>query len=153
MRIGHGYDAHRLTDHRKLVLGGVIVPFHKGLSGHSDADVLTHAIMDALLGAAALGDIGKHFPPTDDEYLDISSIVLLTRVKELLEGYNIVNIDATIVAEKPKLAVYIESMRQNIATALGIGCELVSIKATTTEGMGFEGRGEGISATAVCILD
>lgn len=153
MRIGYGYDAHRLTENRKLILGGVNIPYHQGLSGHSDADVLIHAIMDALLGAAALGDIGKHFPPTDNAYLDISSIVLLERVKELLRGYNIVNIDATIVAERPRLAGYTENMRQNIAAALDIRREFVNIKATTTEGMGFEGKGEGMSATAVCILE
>ncbi|MGB9840619.1 2-C-methyl-D-erythritol 2,4-cyclodiphosphate synthase [Thermovenabulum sp.] len=154
MRIGIGYDAHRLVEGRKLIVGGVNIPFEKGLLGHSDADVLVHAINDALLGAAALGDIGRHFPDTDPKYKDISSLVLMKRVAELLkvEGFGIVNIDSVIIAEKPKFAPYIEKMRENIAFALNIQKEKVSIKATTTEGMGFEGRGEGISAKAVCLI-
>ncbi|KYO67388.1 2-C-methyl-D-erythritol 2,4-cyclodiphosphate synthase [Thermovenabulum gondwanense] len=154
MRIGIGYDTHRLVEGRKLIVGGVNIPFEKGLLGHSDADVLVHAINDALLGAAALGDIGRHFPDTDPKYKDISSLVLMKRVAELLkeEGFGIVNIDSVIIAEKPKFAPYIEKMRENIAFALNIQKEKVSIKATTTEGMGFEGRGEGISAKAVCLI-
>jgi len=154
VRIGIGYDAHRLVEGRKLIVGGVNIPFEKGLLGHSDADVLVHAINDALLGAAALGDIGRHFPDTDPKYKDISSLVLMKRVAELLkeEGFGIVNIDSVIIAEKPKFAPYIEKMRENIAFALNIQKEKVSIKATTTEGMGFEGRGEGISAKAVCLI-
>ncbi|ADL08831.1 2-C-methyl-D-erythritol 2,4-cyclodiphosphate synthase [Thermosediminibacter oceani] len=154
MRVGIGYDAHRLVEGRRLVLGGVVIPFEKGLLGHSDADVLVHAINDALLGAAALGDIGTHFPDTDPKYKDISSILLLKKVGELLkrEGFGVVNIDSVICAEKPKLSPFIEKMRQNIAEALNIAKEKVSVKATTTEGMGFEGRGEGISAQAICLI-
>ncbi|MGB9814256.1 MAG: 2-C-methyl-D-erythritol 2,4-cyclodiphosphate synthase [Thermovenabulum sp.] len=154
MRVGIGYDAHRLVEGRKLIIGGVHIPFEKGLLGHSDADVLVHAINDALLGAACLGDIGKHFPDTDPKYKDISSLVLMKRVAELLknEGFGIVNIDSVIVAERPKFAPYIEKMRENIASALGIQKDKISIKATTTEGMGFEGRGEGISAKAICLI-
>lgn len=154
MRVGIGYDAHRLVEGRKLIIGGVHIPFEKGLLGHSDADVLAHAINDALLGAACLGDIGKHFPDTDPKYKDISSLVLMKRVAELLknEGFGIVNIDSVIVAERPKFAPYIEKMRENIASALGIQKDKISIKATTTEGMGFEGRGEGISAKAICLI-
>ncbi|MDN5332545.1 MAG: 2-C-methyl-D-erythritol 2,4-cyclodiphosphate synthase [Tepidanaerobacteraceae bacterium] len=154
MRIGIGYDAHRLVKGRKLVLGGVEIPYEKGLLGHSDADVLVHAINDALLGAAALGDIGVHFPDTDPEYKDIRSVILLKRVGEMLkrEGFGVVNIDAVICAERPKLSPYVERMRENIAQALNISKEKVSVKATTTEGMGFEGRGEGISAQAVCLI-
>ncbi|TYP48151.1 2-C-methyl-D-erythritol 2,4-cyclodiphosphate synthase [Thermosediminibacter litoriperuensis] len=154
MRVGIGYDAHRLVEGRRLVLGGVVIPFEKGLLGHSDADVLVHAINDALLGAAALGDIGSHFPDTDPKYKDISSILLLKKVGELLkrEGLGVVNIDSVICAEKPKLSPFIEKMRQNIADALNIAKEKVSVKATTTEGMGFEGRGEGISAQAICLI-
>ncbi|MDI3481023.1 MAG: 2-C-methyl-D-erythritol 2,4-cyclodiphosphate synthase [Tepidanaerobacteraceae bacterium] len=155
MRVGMGFDAHRLVEGRKLVLGGVTVPFEKGLLGHSDADVLVHAINDALLGAAALGDIGVHFPDTDMRFKDISSILLMKRVGELLReaGFGIVNIDSVICAEKPKLSPFIPKMRQNIAEALGIEVEKISVKATTTEGMGYEGRGEGISAHAVCMIE
>ncbi|MCG0275927.1 MAG: 2-C-methyl-D-erythritol 2,4-cyclodiphosphate synthase [Thermosediminibacteraceae bacterium] len=154
MRIGIGYDAHRLVEGRKLVLGGVEIPFEKGLLGHSDADVLIHAINDALLGAAALGDIGTHFPDTDPAYKDIKSLLLLEKVGKMLrqEGFEVVNIDSVICAEKPKLAPFIDKMRENIANALNIAKEEVSVKATTTEGMGFEGRGEGISAQAVCLI-
>jgi 2-C-methyl-D-erythritol 2,4-cyclodiphosphate synthase len=154
VRIGIGYDAHRLAEGRKLVLGGVVIPFEKGLLGHSDADVLVHAINDALLGAAALGDIGRHFPDSDMKYRDISSLLLLKKVGELLQqaGFVVVNIDSVICAERPRLAPYIEDMRKNIAETLNIAVEKVSVKATTTEGMGFEGRGEGISAQAVCMI-
>ncbi|NLK74939.1 MAG: 2-C-methyl-D-erythritol 2,4-cyclodiphosphate synthase [Clostridiales bacterium] len=155
MRIGTGYDVHKLVWQRDLIIGGVNIPFEKGLLGHSDADVLVHAIMDALLGAAGLGDIGKHFPDTDPEYKDVSSIKLLTRVKELLENklYMIENIDATIIAQKPKLAPYLPEMRSNIARALGIEEDRVNIKATTEEGLGFTGEGQGIAANAVCLLE
>lgn len=155
MRIGTGYDVHRLTSERELILGGVKIPYDKGLLGHSDADVLVHAIMDALLGAAALGDIGKHFPDTDEAYKGISSIELLKKVKSLIEDklYMVGNIDATIIAEKPKLSPYISRMAQNIATALDIDISRVNIKATTEEGLGFTGKGEGIAAHAVCLLE
>jgi len=155
MRIGIGYDVHQLVEGRKLILGGVTIPFEKGLLGHSDADVLVHAINDALLGACALGDIGKHFPDTDPAYKDISSIKLLKRVKDLLSvhGYKVVNIDSVICAERPKLAPYIDEMRKNIAETLSIAVDRVSVKATTTEGLGFEGKGEGISAQAVCLIE
>lgn len=149
-RVGHGYDAHRLIEGRKLILGGVTVPYEKGLLGHSDADVLVHAIMDALLGVTCLGDIGKHFPDTDKQYKDISSLELLQHVKKLIENYTIMNVDATIIAQAPKLAPFIEEMKQNIIAVLGT--PNINIKATTTEKMGFEGRGEGISAHAVCML-
>ncbi len=154
MRIGTGYDVHRLTENRTLILGGVAIPYEKGLLGHSDADVLLHAIMDALLGAAALGDIGRHFPDSAPEYDGISSMVLLKRVADLLaeEHYLIGNIDATIIAQRPKLAPYIAEMRTNIAEALGIAQNQVNVKATTEEGLGFTGRGEGIAAQAVCLL-
>lgn len=154
IRIGTGYDVHRLTEGRKLILGGVDIPYDYGLLGHSDADVLVHAIMDALLGAAALGDIGKHFPDTDDNYKGVSSIELLKKVKNILirNGYEVSNIDSTIIAQKPKLLPYIELMRQNIADALEININFISIKATTTEKLGFEGEGLGISADAVCII-
>lgn len=153
-RSGIGYDVHILTKGRKLILGGVEVPYEMGLLGHSDADVLVHAVMDALLGAAALGDIGKHFPDTDDRYSGADSIELLRSVGELLgkKGYKIVNIDAVVVAQAPKLARYIEAMRIRIAEALKIELPRVSVKATTTERLGFEGRGEGISAQAVCSI-
>ncbi len=155
IRIGYGYDAHRLVENRKLYIGGIEVPHDKGLLGHSDADVLLHAIMDALLGAAALGDIGKHFPPSDMTYHNIRSTCLLDNVGNLLlkNGYNINNIDATITAQKPRMAPYIDAMRKTIADILHIDISFVSVKATTTEGMGFEGREEGISATAVCVLE
>ncbi|MEY8515900.1 2-C-methyl-D-erythritol 2,4-cyclodiphosphate synthase [Lachnospiraceae bacterium 29-84] len=154
MRIGIGYDVHKLTEGRKLILGGVEIPHHMGLEGHSDADVLVHAIMDALLGAAALGDIGKRFPDTDDSYRGISSLKLLSEVGSLLgqEGHAIGNIDATVIAQKPKLRPYIAQMEANVAQTLGISSSQINIKATTEEGLGFTGRKEGISAQAVCIL-
>ena len=154
-RIGEGYDVHRLKEGRKLILGGVDVPFTKGLDGHSDADVLVHAIMDALLGAAALGDIGKLFPDNDDAYLGADSIELLKKVVKVVgdKGYIIVNIDATIIAQKPKLAQYIDNMRENIASALGADKDAVSVKATTEEGLGFTGTGEGIAARAVALIE
>ena len=154
MRIGMGYDVHQLTEQRKLVIGGVEIPYEKGLLGHSDADVQLHAVMDALLGAAALGDIGKHFPDTEDAYRGISSLKLLQRVGELLEEqcFFIENIDATIIAQAPKMRPYIDRMRENIAQALGIETGQVNVKATTEEGLGFTGSGEGISAQAVCML-
>lgn len=150
-----GYDVHRLVEGRELILGGVKIPYEKGLLGHSDADVLVHAVMDALLGAAALGDIGKHFPDTDPEYKGISSIRLLAHVGELIEEqlYVVGNIDATIIAQKPKMAPYIEQMRANIADTLQLDISQVNIKATTEEGMGFTGSGEGISAQAAACLD
>ncbi len=155
MRIGTGYDVHRLTENRALVLGGVAIPYEKGLLGHSDADVLVHAIMDALLGAAALGDIGRHFPDTDDAYAGISSIVLLKKVRMLLEQehYVIGNIDATIIAQKPKLAPFLPEMRTNLAEVLEVSENQINIKATTEEGLGFTGAGEGIAAQAVCLLE
>ena len=155
MRIGHGYDVHRLTEGRRLVLGGVEVPYEKGLLGHSDADVIVHAIMDALLGAAALGDIGQHFPDSDPEYEGISSIRLLEKVRDLLDenGYVIGNIDSIIIAQRPKMMPHLPQMRQNVADALGVGIDRVSIKATTEEGLGFTGRGEGIAAQATCALE
>lgn len=154
MRIGQGYDVHRLTEGRDLILGGVKIPYEKGLLGHSDADVLVHAVMDALLGAAALGDIGQHFPDTDPKYKGISSIVLLRHVGALLEekGYVIENIDATIIAQRPKLAAYRPQMAANIADALHIETDRVSVKATTEEGLGFTGTGEGISSQAIVLL-
>ena len=155
MRIGNGYDVHVLCENRALVLGGVDIPHEKGLLGHSDADVLVHAIMDALLGAAALGDIGQHFPDSDDKYKGISSLKLLGFVKELLNenGYEIINIDSIIVAEAPKLAPHIPEMRKNIADVLEIDVSDVNVKATTTEKLGFTGRKEGISSYAVCIIN
>lgn len=154
MRIGHGYDVHKLVENRKLIIGGVEIPYEKGLLGHSDADVLLHAICDALLGAAGLGDIGKYFPDTDERYRGISSMLLLEEVRDILEEklYFIENIDATIIAQAPKMRDYIDKMRDNIAKALIIPIEQVNIKATTEEGLGFTGSGEGISAHAVCIL-
>ena len=154
MRIGMGYDVHKLTEGRPLILGGVTVPWEKGLLGHSDADVLVHAIMDALLGAAALGDIGFHFPDTDPRYKGISSIILLEKVGELLreKGYEPGNIDATIIAQKPKLRPYIDEMRKHVAAALDMSVEDVSVKATTEEGLGFTGTQEGISSHAVCLI-
>ena len=154
MRIGTGYDVHRLAVDRKCMIGGVRIPSEKGLLGHSDADVLLHAIMDALLGAAALGDIGLHFPDTEEAYQDISSIELLKRVGLLLEEHTFLveNIDATIIAQAPKMRPYIDKMRENIAAALGIETMQVSVKATTEEGLGFTGSGEGIAAQAVCLL-
>lgn len=154
MRVGTGYDVHRLTEGRDLIMGGVKIPYEKGLLGHSDADVLLHAIMDALLGAAALGDIGKHFPDSDPAYKGISSILLLKKVGELLleKGYLIENIDATIIAQAPKMRPYIDTMRENIANALEIDLNCVNVKATTEEGLGFTGTGEGISSQAICML-
>ena len=154
MRIGMGYDVHRLVEGRKLILCGVEIPYEKGLLGHSDADVALHAIMDALLGAAALGDIGKHFPDTDPAYEGASSMKLLKEVKKLLDEHCFVieNIDATIIAQRPKLLPYMEEMKKNVASALGLTGDRVNIKATTEEGLGFTGSGEGISAQAVCLL-
>lgn len=155
MRIGMGYDVHRLTEGRDLILGGVKIPYEKGLLGHSDADVLLHAVMDALLGAAALGDIGKHFPDTDPAYEGASSMRLLEHVGKLLEErlYVVENIDATIIAQRPKMAPHIEKMRRNVAAALHLELDQVNVKATTEEGLGFTGTGEGISAQAVACLD
>ena len=153
-RIGHGYDVHRLAEGRKLILGGVEIPCEKGLDGHSDADVLTHAVMDALLGAAALGDIGHHFPDTEEAYAGADSMALLKAVGELLKenGYCVANIDATLLAQRPKVAPYRESMRRNIAEALSIDLFQVSVKATTEEGLGFTGQGLGMAAHAVCLI-
>ena len=154
MRIGHGYDVHRLVGGRRLVLGGVDIPFELGLDGHSDADVLIHAVMDAIIGALGLGDIGRHFPDTSDEFRGISSMILLGRVADLLSerGASVVNIDATLILQKPKIAPYVEEMAKNIATSLGIERRAVNVKATTEEHLGFTGRGEGISAHAVTLL-
>lgn len=154
MRVGIGYDVHRLVEDRKLIIGGVEIPYEKGLLGHSDADVLLHAIMDALLGAAALGDIGKHFPDTDPQYKGASSLKLLEHVGRILEekNYQIVNIDATIIAQKPKMASHIPQMVQNVARILKMDTEQVNIKATTEEGLGFTGSGQGMAAQAVCLL-
>lgn len=155
MRIGSGYDVHKLVLNRDLILGGVNIPYEKGLLGHSDADVLIHAVMDALLGAAALGDIGRHFPDTSDEFKGIDSRNLLRRVLYLLktENYYIINVDATVIAQKPRLSPFIDEMRQNIASDLELGLDAVNIKATTEEGLGFTGRGEGIAAMAVCLIE
>ena len=154
MRIGIGYDVHKLVSDRPLILGGVNIPHKNGLLGHSDADVLLHAIMDSLLGSLALGDIGKHFPDTDSSYKSISSLILLQKVSTLIssKGYKIENIDSTIVAQRPKLAPYIDKMRKNIAETLNISIDSVSIKATTEEGLGFSGREEGISAQSICLV-
>ena len=154
MRIGLGYDVHKLVGGRKCIIGGVDIPSDVGLLGHSDADVLLHAVCDALLGAAALGDIGKHFPPNDDAFKDADSRLLLKKVLKLIKnaGYTVGNIDATIVAQKPKMAPYIDEMRKNIANDLGVDISFVSVKATTEEGLGFTGEGLGISAHAVCII-
>ncbi|WP_368303525.1 2-C-methyl-D-erythritol 2,4-cyclodiphosphate synthase [Mediterraneibacter gnavus] len=154
MRIGQGYDVHRLVEGRRLIIGGVDIPYEKGLLGHSDADVLLHAVMDALLGAAALGDIGQHFPDSDERYKGISSIALLKKVGKILQenGYMIENIDSTVIAQRPKLLPYRPQMAENIAAALGIEKEQVSVKATTEEGLGFTGTGEGISAQAIALL-
>ena len=155
MRIGMGYDVHKLTEGRDMILGGVKIPWEKGLLGHSDADVLIHAVMDALLGAAASGDIGKHFPDTDPQYKGISSILLLEHVGKLIRdhGYQIENIDAVIIAQRPKMAPYIQQMRTNMAAALDISVDQLNIKATTEEGLGFTGHEEGISSHAVCLLN
>ena len=154
MRVGMGYDVHKLVEDRKLIIGGVDIPYEKGLLGHSDADVLLHAIMDALLGAAALGDIGRHFPDTSGKYKDISSVHLLKEVSNLLEqeGYSLGNIDATIIAQKPKMAPYIPKMISIIADTLKVDESLINIKATTEEGLGFTGNGEGISSQCICLL-
>ncbi|MCH5193464.1 MAG: 2-C-methyl-D-erythritol 2,4-cyclodiphosphate synthase [Oscillospiraceae bacterium] len=154
IRIGHGYDVHRLTEGRRLIIGGVCIPYEKGLLGHSDADVLVHAVMDSMLGALALGDIGKHFPDSSPEYEGADSISLLERVSEIISenGYAVGNIDSTIICQSPKLAAYIDQMRENIASALGCDASQVSVKATTEERLGFTGSGDGIAAHAVCIL-
>lgn len=154
MRVGMGYDVHRLVEGRELIVGGVKIPYERGLLGHSDADVLLHAVSDALLGAAALGDIGKHFPDSDPAYKGISSMVLLKRVGKLLreKGFLVENLDATIIAQAPKMRPYIDTMRENIAEALEMEVSCVNVKATTEEGLGFTGAGEGISAQAVCLL-
>lgn len=154
MRIGHGYDVHRLVEGRRLILGGVDIPYEKGLLGHSDADVLTHAIMDALLGAAAIGDIGKLFPDRDPAYAGADSLVLAREVAKRIReaGYEIGNVDSTVIAQAPKLAPHIQAMRRNLADALGIEVDAVSVKATTEEGLGFSGQGLGIAAHAVCLL-
>ncbi len=155
MRIGHGYDVHRLTEGRELILGGVVIPFEKGLLGHSDADVLTHAVMDALLGAAGLGDIGKWFPDTDPAYAGADSLVLLDRVMDLLRerGWQVGNVDATVLAQRPKLASFIPRMRENLAARMELEPEAVNVKATTEEGLGFTGSGKGVAAHAVCLLE
>ena len=155
MRIGHGYDVHKLVEGRKCIIGGVDIPSDVGLLGHSDADVLLHAISDALLGAAALGDIGKHFPPSDNAFKDADSRVLLRRVVELLNqnGFKVGNVDSTIIAQKPKMAPHIDAMRKNIAKDLNLEVGAVSVKATTEEGLGFTGEGKGIAAHAVCIIE
>lgn len=154
MRIGIGYDVHKLVVGRALIIGGVNIPYEKGLLGHSDADVLVHAIMDSILGALALGDIGEHFPDNDDQYKDISSLILLERVYNIMKEakYRVGNIDATIIAQKPKMSSYIGNMRENIARVLKAPLSSINIKATTTERLGFEGRGEGISAQSICLL-
>ena len=155
IRIGQGYDVHKLVEGRRLILGGVDIPYEKGLLGHSDADVLLHAISDSLLGAAALGDIGKHFPDTDAAYKNADSLVLLQRVNEIITaaGYRVSNVDSTVIAQAPKLAPHIEQMRINIAKALNVSYTDISVKATTEERLGFTGRGEGISAHAICIIE
>ena len=155
MRIGHGYDVHKLVEGRKLILGGVEIPYEKGLLGHSDADVLTHALMDSLLGAAAMGDIGRLFPDNDDKYLGADSIELLRAVVSKLreKGYAVSNADCTVLAQRPKLAPFIEQMRRNLAAAMGIDEDCVSVKATTEEGLGFTGEGLGIAAHAVCLIE
>lgn len=155
LRIGQGYDAHRLVEKRKLILGGVEIPYELGLLGHSDADVLVHAIMDAILGALAEGDIGKHFPDTDEEMRGISSLNLLERVSTLMKnrGYRLVNLDSTVVMQRPKISAYIEGMREKIAAALSVEKEMVSVKATTEEGMGYTGSGEGIKAMAIALIE
>ncbi|NLX71250.1 MAG: 2-C-methyl-D-erythritol 2,4-cyclodiphosphate synthase [Clostridiales bacterium] len=154
MRVGIGYDVHPLVENRNLILGGVLIPFQKGLDGHSDADVLVHAVIDALLGAAGMGDIGRLFPDTDDRYKGVSSLVLLRHVAQVLKKamFKVENIDATIVAQKPRIAPYIEKMKENIALELGIQTDRINIKATTTEGMGFIGAGDGMAAYAIALL-
>lgn len=154
MRIGHGYDVHKLVEDRPLIIGGVTIPYEKGLLGHSDADVLLHAVADALLGAAALGDIGKLFPDTDDAFLGADSMVLLREVVRRVEeaGYTVGNVDATVIAQRPRMASYIDDMRENIASACNVSLGDINVKATTEEGLGFTGTGEGIAAHAVCLL-
>lgn len=155
LRIGHGYDVHKLVENRKLIIGGVDIPYEKGLLGHSDADVLLHAVSDSLLGAAAMGDIGCLFPDSDEKYKGADSLVLLSEVVKAIsdKGYSVVNIDATIIAQRPKMKEHIRKMRENIASACGIDPDFVSVKATTEEGLGFTGEGEGISAHAVCLIE
>lgn len=155
LRIGHGYDVHQLTEGRKLILGGVEIPFAKGLEGHSDADVLTHAVMDALLGAAALGDIGKLFPDSDDAYLGADSLALLGKVQAVLahNGFAVVNVDATLIAQAPRVSPYIAQMRQKLAASMGVSVEQVSVKATTEEHLGFTGEGRGMAAHAVALIE
>lgn len=155
MRIGSGYDVHQLTEGRDLIMGGVKIEYEKGLLGHSDADVLIHAIMDAIIGAMGLGDIGLHFPDTSNEYKGISSIILLEKVRDLMKdnGYKLVNLDATIIAQAPKMRPHIDQMRENIANALQVDITCINVKATTEEHLGFTGRGEGIAAEAVCLID
>lgn len=155
LRIGHGYDVHRLVEGRKLIIGGVDIPYEKGLLGHSDADVLLHAISDALLGAASLGDIGCLFPDNDEKYKGADSLLLLKEVVKVIadKGYSVVNIDCTLIAQKPKMRPYIDKMRQNIADACGVSVEFISVKATTEEGLGFSGNGDGMSAHAVCLIE
>ena len=155
MRIGHGYDVHRLVEGRKLILGGVDIPWERGLLGHSDADVLTHAVMDALLGAAGLGDIGKHFPDTDPAYAGVDSLKLLAHVAALLreKGFSVSNVDATVLAQRPKLAPHIPQIRDNLARVMGVAPDQVNVKATTEEGLGFTGSGEGMAAHAVALIE
>ena len=155
IRVGTGYDVHRLTEGRKLILGGVEIPYEKGLLGHSDADVLAHAVMDALLGAAALGDIGLHFPDSDPAYAGADSLQLMAEVAKILAdaGYAVANVDATVIAQRPKLRPYIDAMRENMARALALPADRVSVKATTEEGLGFTGEGAGIAAQAVCLIE
>lgn len=155
MRIGHGYDVHRLTENRACIIGGVHIPYEKGLAGHSDADVLAHAVMDAMLGAAAMGDIGRLFPDNDDAFLDADSMKLLCDVRDRLRanGWKLGNLDATIVAQAPKMAPHIEQMRQNLADCIGVDISCINVKATTEEHMGFTGSGDGIAAHAVCLLE
>ena len=155
MRVGMGYDVRRLVKDRPLIMGGVTIPYEKGLLGHSDADVLLHAIMDSILGAAALGDIGRHFPDTDAKYEGISSLALLKYVAQLISqnGYHIINIDSTIIAQKPKMSPYILQMRENISDALNLPIDAINVKATTEEGLGFTGSGEGISAQCICLIE
>ena len=154
MRIGFGYDVHQLVENRKLILGGVNIPYEKGLLGHSDADVLVHAIMDSILGALGLGDIGKHFPDTDEQYKDISSLILLEKVYNSMmdSEYKIGNIDTIIIAQRPKMALYIDNMKEEISKVLNTPISNINIKATTTEELGFEGKGEGIAAQSICLL-
>ncbi len=154
IRIGHGYDVHRLTEGRPLILGGVTIPFEKGLDGHSDTDVLVHAVLDALLGAAGKGDIGRHFPDTDESLRGIDSLILADRVREILslDGWTVSNIDATVIAQRPKLAAYLSEMTDHLAAALGTTPDRINVKATTEEKLGFTGRGEGIAAHAVCLI-